>query len=257
MDSKLNRVLTRLPTGAVATQAWLERLGVYRQLTQRYVSSGWLAKLEHGAFVRAGDSVDWLGAVYTLQEQLKLRVHVAADTALQLKGLGHFLPLGGKQVVHLFGDPGTTLPSWFTRHSWDVHVRYHQPRLFDDVAGAGFGDVQREQYSVRTSSPERAIFEVIYLATDNTSLEYTLALMSGLSTLRPSEIQQLLETCRSVRVKRYFLWSAETIGHAWFAKINTSNVDLGSGKRQLFKGGVYDATYRITVPPVKRERPHV
>lgn len=247
----------KLPPGAVATQAWLEKLGVYRQLTRRYLSSGWIEKLGHGAFVRAGDSVNWLGAVYALQEQLKLRIHVAADTALQLKGLGHFLPLGGKQVVHLFGDPGTTLPSWFTRHSWNVQVRYHQPRLFDGADDAGFGEVTHGQFSVRTSSPERAIFEVIYLATDNSSLEHAHELLSGLSTLRPDEVQSLLIACRSVRVKRYFLWSAETIGHAWFAKINTSQVDLGSGKRQLFKSGVYDAKYRITVPPVKEELPNV
>ncbi|MBW7909586.1 MAG: type IV toxin-antitoxin system AbiEi family antitoxin [Kiritimatiellae bacterium] len=257
MDSKLNRVLTKLSPGVVATQAWLEKLGVYRQLTQRYVASGWIKKLGHGAFVRSGDSVDWLGAVYALQEQLNLRVHVAADTALQLKGLGHFLPLGGKQVVHLFGDPGTALPSWFTRHSWNVQVRYHQPRLFDNANDAGFGDIKHGPFPVRSSSPERSIFEVIYLATNNPSLEHAHELLSGLSTLRPDEIQALLHVCRSVRVKRYFLWSAETIGHAWFAKVNTRRVDLGSGKRQLFKGGVYDAKYRITVPPVKEGLPSV
>ncbi|MBU1910113.1 MAG: AbiEi antitoxin N-terminal domain-containing protein, partial [Verrucomicrobia bacterium] len=68
MDSKLNKVLKGLPQGTVATQAWLEKLGVYRQLARRYLSSGWLEHFGRGAFIRAGDSVDWLGAVHALHE---------------------------------------------------------------------------------------------------------------------------------------------------------------------------------------------
>lgn len=134
---------------------------------------------------------------------------------------------------------------------------FHRPRLFEGAEDLGFGEVQRERFSVRSASPERAILESIYLTSNNPSLEYAHQLMSGLSTLRPGEVQGLLEACRSVRVKRYFLWSAETSGHAWFKKIDQDRVDLGSGKRQLFKGGVYDAKYRITVPPVQEDLPAI
>ena len=60
-----------------------------------------------------------------------------------------------------------------------------------------------------------------------------------------------------MRVKRFFLWSAETAGHTWFGRLDPSEVDLGSGKRQLYKGGDYDAKYRITVPPGEETLPSV
>lgn len=257
MGSKLNLLLKNLPGGTVATQSWLEGLGVYRQLSRRYMAQGWLEKLGHGAYIRSGDTVDWIGGVYTLQEQLGLHVHIAADTALLLRGFGHYLPLGGKQAVHLFGEPGTTLPGWFEKHSWDVRIQFHGPRLFDGAGDVGFGTLRHERFSVRISAPERAILESMHLASDNAALEYTVELMTGLSNLRPVEVQTLLEACRSIRVKRFFLWSAATAGHAWFRNLDPAKIDLGSGKRQLFKGGSYDPVYQITVPPMKEGLPDV
>jgi hypothetical protein len=43
-----------------------------------------------------------------------------------------------------------------------------------------------------------------------------------------------------VKVKRLFLWSAENVGHAWFERLDVAQVDLGKGKRQLYKGGQLD-----------------
>lgn len=257
MDSKLNKVFQKLPEGVVATQVWLERQGVYRQLTRRYLTSGWLERFGHGAFVQAGDTVDWLGAVHTLQTQLGLDVHVAAETALQLMGRAHFVPLGDGFTVCLFGEEKTRLPTWFVNRGWPVQIDFRRPRLFEDGAEIGFSQVERNRYSVRVAAPERAIFEVVYLSTTNAALEHAHTLMTGQSTLRPDVVQQLLEQCRSVRVKRYFLWSAQTADHAWFKKIDRSHVHLGSGNRQLFKGGVYDAEYKITVPLLKEEMPGV
>lgn len=257
MDSKLNNVLKNLPSGAVAAQGWLEQLGVYRQLTHRYVEEGWMERLGHGAFIRAGDKVDWLGGVYAMQAQLKLGVHVGADTALQMKGLAHFLAMGGRQEVHLFGTPGTKLPGWFGKHEWGVAAGFHCPRLFEGAEHVGFGEFRHERFTVRISAPERAVLENIYLAADNASLIHAHYLMEGLSTLRPAVVQELLEACRSVRVKRYFLWSAETAGHAWFRQMDPAAVDLGAGKRQLFRGGRYDPRYQITVPVLEEGLPDV
>jgi hypothetical protein len=257
MDSKLNRVLKQLPEGTVAAQSWLERLGVYRQLTRRYLSSGWLERFGHGAFIRAGDSVDWLGAVYTIQQQLGLDVHVAGETALLLKGFGHFVPLGEGQVVCLFHNKRERLPAWFTRHNWPVKLDCRCPQLFNGLEGVGFGEVEQSRFAVKVAAAERAILEVILGASTNDALAHAHQLMTGLSILRPDVLQQMLEGCRSIRVKRYFLWSAETAGHAWFRELRADRVDLGEGKRQLFKGGAYDAKYRITVPPLTEELPRV
>ncbi len=248
MDSKLNKLLQDLPQGAVATQAWLDRCGVYRQLAWQYVASGWMQQLGRGAFIRTGDSVDWLGAVYALQEQLGLHVHVAGETALLLRGHGRFLPLGRGQVVYLFGENGVRLPSWFSNAAWPERIEYRSPKLFESMDGLGVSAVEYKGFSVRVAAPERAMVEVLHLAGNNDALSHADELMSGLTTLRPELVQQLLEGCRSVKVKRYFLWSAETCGHHWFQKLNPDRIELGQGKRQLFKGGAYNAKYRITVP---------
>jgi hypothetical protein len=76
--------------------------------------------------------------------------------------------------------------------------------------------------------------------------------MGNLVTLRPDTVQGLLEACHSVKVKRLFLYMAESQEHSWLARVNLSKVDLGKGKRVIIPHGRYDQKYRITVP-VDRE----
>ena len=80
---------------------------------------------------------------------------------------------------------------------------------------------------------------------DITDLYYV---MEMLSILPPKNVQRLLEECRSVKVKRLFLFMAEKAHHAWFEALDLDKVDLGSGKRVIAKGGVYDKKYQITIP---------
>ncbi len=74
------------------------------------------------------------------------------------------------------------------------------------------------------------------------------ALMDGLANLSPRRMNRLLRECRSVKVRRLFLWFAERTGHAWLERIDREGVDLGSGKRMLARGGKLDPKYQITVP---------
>jgi hypothetical protein len=74
------------------------------------------------------------------------------------------------------------------------------------------------------------------------------SIMENLVTLRPKVVQNLLEMCRSVKVKRLFLFLAQKADLPWFTKLNTANLDLGKGKRMIVKDGALDKTYEITVP---------
>ena len=58
--------MTDLPSGSVAASAWLERQGISRQLVRKYLASGWLKAFGRGAFIRPGDTVEWLGGVYAV-----------------------------------------------------------------------------------------------------------------------------------------------------------------------------------------------
>jgi len=90
--------------------------------------------------------------------------------------------------------------------------------------------------------------EVMYLATSNDAIDHAVELSRGLSTLRPNVIQTLLQACRSVKVKRLFLWAADSAGHAWLERLDLDSLDLGKGKRSLYRGGQFDTKYQITVP---------
>jgi len=248
MESKLNQLLQQWPKGTVASASWLQAHGIYRQLARRYAASGWIQPLGHGAFIRSGDTVDWFGGLYALQTQLNLNVYAGGATALSLKGLGHYLALGDKAVVSLFSERGDRPPAWFIRHAWDVRLQFHNPRLFTSSQPASFTEVTHGEFSVRVSAPERAMLEVLHLATTNEAIVHAVDLMSGLSTLRPQVLQPLLEACRSVKVKRLFLWAAESAGHPWFGRLAPERLELGKGKRSLYRGGRFHPKYQITVP---------
>jgi hypothetical protein len=79
------------------------------------------------------------------------------------------------------------------------------------------------------------------------------ATFEGLTSLDPEVVQRLLEDCRSYKVRRVFLFLARQSGHAWFSKLDPSKIDLGKGKREVVKGGRYDAEYLITVPRTPEE----
>jgi len=247
-QTKLNRLLQAVPRNAIVTTARLQELGISPQLARKYVQSGWLRRLGVGAFARAGESPDWLGGLHALQFQLGLTVHVAAVSALELQGRAHFIPLGKGRRVTLVSDRKETLPRWFIAHEWSVTLLHRCLGLFSSIPDGGTTQFDPGGFSVRMSSPERAILEELHLVQSNSGLDHAVLLMEGLSTLRPSVLQQLLEHCTSVKAKRLLLWSGKRCRHGWMGRLDVTKVDLGTGKRQVYKGGVVDPEYLITVP---------
>ena len=246
--NKLNQLLTNWPPGTVVVQPWLDKQKIYRQLTDAYCKSGWLKRLGRGAFSRRGDRVDWHGALYAVQTELGLNIHPGAQTALAIRGLSHYLKLGKYQTVALFGAPGDPLPGWFSKGPWEEKFIYVTPDLFGKADTLGLTDYERDTYTIKISAPERAMMELIYLFPKYIVAEDMEIAMEGLATLRPKLVQQLLESCRSVKVKRYFMWLAEYYQHDWVKKLDTGKINFGRGKRLFIKGGRFDSKYQITVP---------
>ena len=108
-----------------------------------------------------------------------------------------------------------------------------------------FGD---GEWPIILSTPERAVMELLDELPDKETFHQVDALMDGLANLSPRRMNRLLRECRSVKVRRLFLWFAERTGHAWLERIDREGVDLGSGKRMLARGGKLDPKYQITVP---------
>ena len=115
-------------------------------------------------------------------------------------------------------------------------------------ADTGLMDFPHKGFSVKISRPVRAILECLYLAPKHQELFECYELMEAMNDLRPKSVQDLLESCSSVKVKRLFLYLAEKLEHPWLEFVDLSNVDLGSGTRSLVKNGIYRGKYRITVP---------
>jgi hypothetical protein len=249
MKGILNRLLGTWTPGTVLTQRRLEELGVYRQLISKYVQHGWIRKLGTGAYARAGDEVSWRGGLYALQAQLGMTVHAGAETALGLSGFAHYVPLGPRHRVILISDRPERLPMWFRQHPWGIDFVHHSLMLFDSIPGNASVPLDCGAFRVVMSSAERAIMEQFRLARTNPAIEHALELMGGLTTLRPSVVQALLENCRSIKVKRLFLWAAKDFGHPWVDRLDRRTIELGKGKQQIYNGGNFDPEYRITVPP--------
>ena len=104
------------------------------------------------------------------------------------------------------------------------------------------------QIEITVSSPERAIFEYLEELPGCYSYSEALNLVENLPAARAQVFQDLLEHCTSVKSKRLFLHLAEKVGQGWFRRIDLGKVDLGSGRRLLFKNGEFDSKYLITVP---------
>jgi hypothetical protein len=92
------------------------------------------------------------------------------------------------------------------------------------------------------------MLECLFLTPKNQELVECYQLMEGLNNLRPHLVQNLLENCTSVKVKRLFLYLAEKANHSWIQHLDIEKIDLGSGKRSIVKNGVYNSKYKITLP---------
>lgn len=244
-SSKINLLLATQPKGIVLLSSWLVENGYSPELQKRYRKSNWLTSIGRGAMIRTGDQVGYLGAIYALQEQAGLSIHPGAKNALLFHGKGHYLEMG-RGKVNLFGGKSELLPAWFKSNHWDVSLEYHATSFLP--ADYGLTKYETNNFSIDISGPVRAMMECLYLAPSKFDLVESYKLMEGLNSLRPDHVQQLLESCNSVKVKRLFLYMAEKSGHQWFSKINVNTINLGTGKRSIVKNGVYISKYQITVP---------
>ena len=92
------------------------------------------------------------------------------------------------------------------------------------------------EWPLMMSSPERAILELLDEVPQRETFHQADVLMEGLSNLSPRRLHTLLVACRSVKVKRLFLWFAERHHHAWLKKLDRKDIDLGHGKRDACEG---------------------
>jgi hypothetical protein len=245
--TKINQLIKEWPKGTVMTLDYLKQKGINRDLIKRYRKSGWIESVGRGAYKLAGDDLKISGGIYAVQHQLKLKIHVAARSALEMKGYGHYLGPGIRKIF-LFGLPGESLPVWFKSYNWSVNNYYRTTNLFPKNLLSSFTTSKYKDINITISTPERAALEMLHLTPTEQGFDEAFKIIGSLTTLRPDLVQILLENCRSIKVKRLFMYMSEKENHLWFNDLNTDKIDLGSGKRVVIKDGHLDRKYNITVP---------
>ena len=229
------------------TSTWLREAGISTQLVSRYVRSGWLKSIGHGAYVRDPSRIVWQHGLNALQNQLGLPVWLGSLSALALQGFGHQLAMG-RERVWLHAQDAPHLPKWFTQHDWSVEFVLINRRLFDEQPKQQLIVRDSGAVPLRVSRPELAVLEYLDRVKDRSSFEDAQDLMTGATTLAPSLMQSLLEACRSIRAKRLALYFADTQQLPWMTRLDVSKIYLGSGPRQIVAEGRLDSRYQITVP---------
>jgi len=274
-QGKLNWLQLHLPEGLLVDAAWLQRHGYSSALRVKYTSHRWLEQVIRGVYRRPSadksEALRWQYAVISLQMLLGSSFTVGGRTALELQGFAHYLS-GHTREVHLYGTEKP--PGWASKLKQDARLVFHNTgRLFPLLAPvaqtdnhaaagaagqgvatetAGTGLIRQTwghwEWPLILSSPERAILELLDEVPNAETFHQADVLMEGLRNLSPRRLQTLLVECRSVKVKRLFLWFAERHNQPWLKGLNREPIDLGKGKRMLVRGGKLDPKYNITVP---------
>ena len=244
---KINQLIKDWQRGSIKLSSELNKKGYKPDLLRTYVQGGWLDSLGYGAYKLAGDNVEWYGGIYALQVQKESYIHPGGKTALILKGYSHYLGNSLKRL-DLFGNKGDHLPKWFKDNNWGPIINYIQTKMFKYNNKDYYISILHKDFELLISSPELAAMEMLSLIPKEQSFDEAAKIMEGLTTLRPQLLQNLLEECNSIKVRRLFLFIAEKNDHQWFQELNLERIKLGSGKRVIVDEGVFNKKYQITVP---------
>lgn len=243
--SKINQLLQAIPPGIVLLSSWLNRIGYSFDLQKRYRKSNWLKSIGTGAMKRTGDDVTYLGALFALQNQADFSIHPGGKTALSILGKSQYLTFSD-DLIYLFGVEGEKLPKWFLNQKWDGVISYNSSSFLP--TDLDLRNYEYKNFTIKISGATRAFLECLFLADHKNDLIECYEIMEGLNSLRPDVVQELLQNCTSVKVKRLFLYMAEKAGHQWYEYLDISKIDLGKGKRSISPGGVFNPNYQITIP---------
>jgi hypothetical protein len=245
MPTKINQLLQKVPTEGLFLSKWMCENGISYELQRHYKNSQWLTSIGTGVMVRKGETPTIYGAISSMNQQDNKHFAIGAMSALEMSGYSHYLPMGKRTIV-LFSPKEEHLPLWFINRDWNVYLQHHTTECFSTDLGIDI--VFREGFNLLVSSSEKAFMECLYLSPKYYNLTDLYYVMEMLSLLNPSKVQKLLEDCKSIKVKRLFLYMADKAGHKWFKNLDLSKIYLGSGKRSITKNGIYNNKYQITIP---------
>ena len=236
-----------LPDGMLVDRKWLKSHGFERPAIDYYIRSGSIVAVARGIYRRPGPPLKWQHVVYSLQV-MGHGFHLGGQTALEMQGFAHYLPVSGAPRIWLYGNG--KLPTWLNTLDMECHFLAGKARLFAALPSGLLTSLPfgHWDWPLSCSKPELALLELLSAVKDAGDFEPADKVFESAATLRPNVLMQALVACRQVKAKRMFMWMAERHDHAWFRKLDPEKIELGSGKRMLVKGGRLVPKYQITVP---------
>lgn len=244
---KIKKMLRIWPLHTIATSTWLKKNDIMSSNIEKYIQSGWIQNVGHGAYQRVDDNISWEGVLYGLQTQYPSSFHVGGRSALELLGAAHFLSLGHIKPF-IFTSQKKKPAKWFGIALAKLSVDYVQLQNNSIASGIGMTTYDCGEFKIVISTRERAALELVDLLGRFHDFEECKLIFENLNTARSDLIQELLENCTSVKSKRVFLFLAKRLEHKWFEILNLSKIDLGVGPRNITPGGTYDKEFQITYP---------
>jgi hypothetical protein len=243
---KLNQMLNEWPTSGLHTTASLDERGVSKSLRHHYVKYRWLEKVARGLYRRPGDVTEWSKVVHTFQNEKTNTLHLGGLSALEVHGYGHYIHME-ERPLFLYGSLlSKRFPAWF-KSAINRKMFYISMKFLENVPERCIVNLLVEGSPLLVSTPELAVLEMLYTVPTKVGFDEAFKIVESLVVMRTDLLQILLENCKNVKVKRLFLYFAREIKHGWYSKLNRGKINIGSGKRELIKGGKLDKEFLLTV----------
>lgn len=226
---KFANVLNELKRGELITSNDLFlRFGISPQLAALYVKNTLLVRLAHGVYCLPSDEIALTEAVNFLKKE-NPSIHLASQSALAMAGITQNIAFSNRRAI-LWGDALHRPPEWMKKR---FEIRYSSAEIFS------FSDQELDKRTrpvcegLPCSIVERATLELLYETGTYQSFELTNNLFDLLPRLRLNVMVKLLQSCKSLKVKRLFAYFAgrSRLIENVEAFFNENNISLGQGKR--------------------------
>ncbi len=209
----------------------LRRAGVSRELAYYYVKSGWLKRLERGAFALEGGELSQDGCLEFLNTRFP-GLHIGGKTALSWRGLIHNVPF--QETLCLWGPKGGRIPVWFRDR---FPCRYTSRQLFEQpiMQTTAISSLPDKHGKVTVSEPERALLELLSEVGTHQEVGEARNIMELLGSIRPESLIPLLIHCRQTKASRLCVQWAEELGLPWATQAAEAIKGVTGGARWVRK----------------------
>ena len=251
---KIQNLIQAIKTGQVLTSHYFKKMGISKELVHKYKKSGWIISIGHDAYVLSNSKPSLASAIYAFQMDFNYPIHIGGLFALELQGEGHYFYPDSKSKVHLYNhsiEPALILPKWFSSYNWQKYkVILKNKKLFglNNFSKASLKTIEIDKFEINISGRERSILELISEIKDTFSFMECSEILEHLHGLRVEILQDLLNSCESIKTKRIFLFLSGYHKKDYLSQLKKEFIDLGTGWRQVVKNGQQNEEYLITIP---------